>query len=45
MKLTLDKTIDIGKTTLEEGGKILDKGVDIGSELVEGLKGLLKPKK
>ena len=45
MRSTLDKTIGIGMTTLEEGGKILEKGVDIGSGLVEGFKGLLKPKK
>lgn len=45
MKTTLGKTIDIGKTTLEEGGKLLDKSVDIGTGIVEGFKGLLKPKK
>jgi len=45
LKSTLDKTIGIGTTTLKEGEKILDTGKDVGTEIVDGLKGLLKPKK
>jgi len=41
MKSALDKTIDVGKAATEEGKKIIDAGADV----VEGFKGLLKPKK
>lgn len=44
MRSTLGKTIDIGKAAAEEGKKILDKGKDVGTGVVEGFKGLLKPK-
>ncbi len=45
IKSTLDRTIDLGKAASKEGGKLIDAGKDVGAELVEGLKGLLKPKK
>lgn len=45
MKSTLDKTLDIGKTATKEGGKLIEAGKDVGKELIEGFKGLLKPKK
>ena len=45
MKLTLSKTIDLGKTAAKEGEKLIEGGKDVGKELVEGFKGLLKPKK
>ncbi len=45
MKSTLGKTIDLGKTAAKEGEKLIEEGKDVGKELVEGLKGLLKPKK
>ena len=35
---------DTMKSTLEKGEKILEKGVDIGTDIAEGLKGLFKPK-
>ena len=41
MKSALDKTLDVGKAATEEGKKIIDAGADV----VEGFKGLLKPKK
>ena len=43
MTSTLDKTIDAGKATAEKGKEILDKGKDLGTEVIEGFKGLLKP--
>lgn len=45
MKLTLSKTIDLGKTAAKEGEKLIEEGKDVGAELVEGFKSLLKPKK
>jgi uncharacterized protein involved in outer membrane biogenesis len=45
MKLTLDKTIDLGKAASEGGGKLIDVGKDAGKEIIKGLEGLLKPKK
>lgn len=45
MKSTLDQTLKLGKTAVEEGVKLIDTGKDIGSGVVEGLKGLLIPKK
>ena len=40
MKSILNKTIDIGKTATKESEKVIDTGKDI----VEGFKGLLRPK-
>jgi len=37
----LGETIDLGKTAAEEGEKLIDSG----KEIIEGFKGLLKPKK
>jgi len=45
MRSTLDKTIDLGKAASKEGEKLIDVGKDAGKELIEGFKGLLKPKK
>ena len=45
MKSTLDKTIELGKTAAEEAGKIIDTGKDVGTEVIEGFKDLLKPRK
>ncbi len=45
MKSTLGKTIDLGKAAAEEGQKIIEEGKDAGAEIIEGFKGLLKPKK
>lgn len=45
MKSTLDKTLGLGKTVSKEGEKLIETGKDVGKELVEGFKGLLKPKK
>jgi len=45
MQSTLGKTLDVGQGVLKEGGKILEKGKDTGTEIIEGFKGLLKPKK
>ena len=45
LKLTLDATLDIGKAATKEGGKLIEAGKDVGKGVVEGLKGLLKPKK
>ena len=44
MKKTLETTLDIGKAATKEGGKLIEAGKDVGKELVEGFKGLLKPK-
>ena len=41
---TLDKTLDVGKAAAEESKKILDTGGNLGTEVIEGFKGLLKPK-
>ncbi len=45
MTSTLGKTLDVGKTAAEESKKILDTGEDLGTGIIEGFKGLLKPKK
>ena len=45
MKATLSKTAGLGKAATEEGKKLIEEGKDVGKELVEGFKGLLKPKK
>jgi len=44
MKATLSKATELGKTAAEEGKKLLEEGKDTGKELIEGFKGLLKPK-
>jgi hypothetical protein len=44
MKESLDITLKLGKTVGEEGKKLLDTGKEAGSGLIEGVKGLLKPK-
>jgi len=44
MKGTLDKTAEVGKAATEEGKKLLEKGTDAGKGLIEGFKGLLKPR-
>jgi hypothetical protein len=41
MKSTLDKTINLGKAASKEGKKL----IDVGAEVVEGFKSLLKPGK
>jgi len=41
MKSTLGQTIGLGKTAAEEGEKLIEDG----KEIIEGFKGLLKPKK
>jgi len=45
MKTTLETTLGLGKAVSKEGGKLIEAGKDVGKELVEGFKGLLKPKK
>jgi len=45
MKAALGKTVELGKTATEEGKTLLEKGKDTGKELIEGFKGLLKPRK
>ncbi len=45
MKTTLGVTVELGKTAAEGGKKILEEGADAGKGLIEGVKGLLKPKK
>jgi hypothetical protein len=44
MNATLDKTKELGKAATEEGKKLLEEGKDAGTEIIEGFKGLLKPK-
>ncbi len=44
MKATLSKTLDVGKTAAEEGKKLIKEGKGIGTDIIEGFKGLLKPK-
>ncbi|MBN2456624.1 MAG: AsmA family protein [Sedimentisphaerales bacterium] len=44
MKFTLDKALGVGKAVTEEGQKIIDVGKDTGKEIIEGFKGILKPK-
>jgi hypothetical protein len=45
MKATLGKATELGKTAAEEGKKLLEEGKDAGKGIMEGFKGLLKPKK
>ena len=45
MKATLSKATELGKTATEEGKKLLEEGKDTGKGIIEGFKGLLKPKK
>jgi hypothetical protein len=45
MKTTLGITIELGKTAAEGGKKLLEEGADAGKGLIEGVKGLFKPKK
>lgn len=45
MKATLSKATELGKTAAEEGKKLLEEGKDTGKGIIEGFKGLLKPKK
>jgi hypothetical protein len=45
MKTTLGVTIELGKTAAEGGVKLLEEGADAGKGLIEGVKGLFKPKK
>jgi hypothetical protein len=42
MKLTLSKTLKLGKTATKGGKKLLEEGKDTGKEIIEGFKGLLK---
>ena len=44
MKATLSKATELGKAAAEEGKKLLEEGKDTGKGLIEGFKGLLKPK-
>ena len=44
MNATLDKTKELGKAATEEGKKLLEEGKDIGTGILDGFKGLLKPK-
>ncbi len=45
IKATLGKAAELGKTVTEEGGKLLEGGIDAGKGIIDGFKGLLKPKK
>jgi hypothetical protein len=45
LKGELERLGKLSGALLEEGGKILKEGTDLGKELTEGLGGLLKPKK
>ena len=45
MKATLSETAELGKTAVKEGKELLEEGKDTGKKLIEGFKGLLKPKK
>jgi len=45
MKATLGVTVELGKTAAEGGKKILEEGADAGKGIIEGVKGLFKPKK
>jgi len=45
MKSTLGITIDAGKAAAKEGESIIDAGKDVGKEVIEGFKGLLKRRK
>ena len=45
LKNELERLGKLSGALLEEGGKILKEGTDLGKELTEGLEGLLEPKK
>ena len=45
MEATLSGVAEMGKAAAEEGKKLLEEGKDTGKEIIEGFKGLLKPKK
>jgi hypothetical protein len=56
MQASLDKALDAGKAAVEEGkklldagkkegGELLDTGKETGKDIIEGFKGLIKPKK
>lgn len=45
MKKTLGKATDLGEAAAKEGKKLLEKSTDTGKEIIEGFRGLLKPKK
>ena len=45
MKTTLGTTVELGKAAAKEGKKLLEEGADAGKGLIEGVKGLLGPKK
>ena len=42
MKATLSKATELGKTAAEEGQKLIEAGKDVGKDVVEGFKALLK---
>ncbi len=44
MKGELERFKDVSGTLLDEGSKVLKEGKDLGREVTEGIKGLLKPK-
>jgi hypothetical protein len=44
MKTTLEETVKLGETMVEEGMKVFEEGADTGKEIIEGVKDLLKPK-
>jgi len=44
MKATLSETLDVGKTTAEEGEKLIKEGKGVGTDIIKSIKGLLKPK-
>lgn len=44
MQSTLNQTLELGKAATEEGKKLLEEGKDVGTGIIEGFKGLLKPK-
>ena len=45
MGATLGITADLGKAAVEGGAKLLEEGADAGKGIIEGVQGLLKPKK
>lgn len=45
MKSTVDTAIGLGKAATKEAEKLLETGKEAGTEVIEGLKGLLKQKK
>ena len=45
IKGALGQTIDLGKKATEKGKELLDSGKEIGTEIIEDLKGILKPRK